>query len=74
MTRPMTKIVNGDEEIIREMTEQEYAEHLEAQAYWEKEAKAKADALAEAQAAKDAAIAKLSALGLDLDDLKALGF
>lgn len=33
-----------------------------------------AKAQAEAKAAKDAAIAKLAALGLDLDDLKSLGF
>jgi len=33
-----------------------------------------ANAQAEAKAAKDAAIAKLVALGLDLDDLKSLGF
>jgi len=37
------------------------------------EAKAKADALAEAEAAKTAAEAKLAALGLTTDDLKALG-
>lgn len=35
--------------------------------------KAMAEAEAEALAAKEAAIAKLAALGLDLDDLKALG-
>jgi hypothetical protein len=34
----------------------------------------KADQVAVAKAAKEAAIAKLAALGLDLDDLKALGF
>jgi len=34
----------------------------------------KAERVAAAVAAKEAAIAKLAALGLDLDDLKALGF
>lgn len=34
----------------------------------------KAEQKAAAEAAKEAAIAKLAALGLDLDDLKALGF
>jgi hypothetical protein len=33
-----------------------------------------ANAQAEAKAAKNVAIAKLAALGLDLDDLKSLGF
>lgn len=36
--------------------------------------KLKADQELTAQAAKEAAIAKLAALGLDLDDLKSLGF
>lgn len=35
--------------------------------------KAKAEALAEAEAKKASALAKLEALGLDADDLKALG-
>jgi hypothetical protein len=34
----------------------------------------KAEQVEAAKAAKEAAIAKLTALGLDLDDLKALGF
>jgi hypothetical protein len=34
----------------------------------------KADQVAVAKAAKETAMAKLAALGLDLDDLKALGF
>jgi hypothetical protein len=69
----MTKIVNGDEEIVREMTEQEYVDFLANQEYWEQQAQAKAEALAASEAAKAAAEAKLEALGLTTDDLKALG-
>jgi hypothetical protein len=38
------------------------------------ESKAEKAAIAAAEAAKETAKAKLAALGLDLDDLKALGF
>lgn len=66
----MTKLFKqiGDEVI--EYTEAEYAQaELDAIAAKQFADKVKAD-----QAARDAAIAKLAALGLDLDDLKALGF
>ena len=70
MTKPMIKIHNTetDEVIEREMTEAEYAEHL-------KSFEPKSLTLEEAKAAEDkeAAQAKLAALGLTADDLKALG-
>ena len=65
----MTKLFKqvGDE--IMEYTEADYA-----QAEIDKiEAKKFADKIKAEQAAKDAAIAKLTALGLTTDDLKALG-
>jgi hypothetical protein len=70
MTNPMIRIHNleSDEVIDREMTDAEYAEHLAALApkpLTEEEQKAAAD--------KAAATAKLAALGLTTDDLKALG-
>lgn len=71
MTNPIIKIVNTTtgEEIEREMTDDEF---LAYQAEKAKDA-LKAQALAEAEAAKSAAEAKLAALGLTADDLKALG-
>jgi hypothetical protein len=66
----MTKLFKqvGDEVI--EYTEAEYAQaELDQIA-----AKQFADKIKADQAAREAAIAKLAALGLDLDDLKALGF
>ena len=68
MSNPIIRIHNTftDEVIDREMTDAEYETYKankEAQAI-EEEAKAEAKALAEA---------KLAALGLDADDLKALG-
>lgn len=62
--------VSTGEEIVRELT----AEELDQQA---KDEQAKAPALAEkaeVEAKRDAAKAKLAALGLDEDDLKVLGF
>ena len=71
MSKPLIKFVNAEtgEEIEREMNAQELAQlqidkansELEKQAY------------AEAVAKKSAAEAKLAALGLTADDLKALG-
>ena len=71
MSRPTVKFfdVETSEEIIREMNDEEYAVHLTL-------VKKVEDDLAkvnEAQAAKSAAEAKLAALGLTSDDLKALG-
>jgi hypothetical protein len=75
MTRPIIVIVDAqtNETIEREMNDAEFAEHQESinrqsQAILEKEQQD-----AEAAAKKAAAEAKLAALGLDADDLKALG-
>jgi hypothetical protein len=71
MTNPTIKIHNTetDEIIEREMTAEEYQAHLiyldKLTALEEKQAKAETD--------KAAAQAKLAALGLTADDLKALG-
>lgn len=64
MTKPNTQI--GD--LVREMTDEEYEEYLQNQAYhaaYEAEAKATEDA-------RTSAIAKLSALGLTPEELKAV--
>ena len=70
MSRPLVRIYLGDGEFIdREMNDAEFAQ-------WEiDQAKAEAEAQAEADkaTAKAAAEAKLAALGLTSDDLKALG-
>ena len=57
-----------DEVIDREMTDAEYAEYQKQQA----EGIAMAKAKEEAEAAKASAQSKLEALGLTVDDLKAL--
>ena len=57
------------EETWRDYTAAEIAEVEKAQA----EATARAQAEAEAEAKREAALSKLAALGLDTDDLKALG-
>ena len=71
MTNPMIRIhdMATDEIIDREMTDAEFAELQEIQA---KEAKA-AEETAKIRMAKEAAQAKLTALGLSIEDLKALG-
>jgi hypothetical protein len=72
MTKPiiLEHNVETNEVIEREMTNAEYAEYQKQQ-----EAIAKgAELQAEAEAKKLAATAKLEALGLTADDLKALGF
>jgi hypothetical protein len=62
--------ITGEETITeREETEQEIAEREKFEAQLALEAKAKA----ENQAKREAAEAKLEALGLTADDLKALG-
>ena len=65
------KIVNVEtgEETWRDYTLAEIAEVEAAQA----KAAVKAQELAEAETKRNAALAKLEALGLDEDDLKALG-
>lgn len=68
---PTIKIHNSetDEVIEREMN----AEELEKFQRVQEEVEARAQAQAEAAAKKSAAEAKLAALGLTADDLKALG-
>jgi hypothetical protein len=71
MARPMVRIHDTatDEVIDREMNDDEFAQYEIDQANYlakETEAQAKADA-------KEAALAKLEALGLTLEDLSALG-
>lgn len=71
MTKPQVKEHNAEtgEEIVREMTDAELAEYEAFQAASEQAFK---DAKA-AEKAKEVAQAKLAALGLTADDLKALG-
>lgn len=71
MTNPQVKIVNIEtgEEITRDANAEELAQIEKDAASWAAELVAKA----EAEAKKAAAEAKLAALGLDADDLKALG-
>jgi hypothetical protein len=71
MTKPMITIhdVATDEVTVREMNATEIAQWEADKLQSEKDAGAKAQALA----AKEAAWAKLAALGLTTDDLKALG-
>lgn len=71
MSRPIIRIHNieTNEIIDREMNDAEFAQWQADQAT----ATAKAQAAAEAVAKKAAAEAKLAALGLTADDLKALG-
>ena len=71
MSKPTIRIHNiaTDEVIDREMTNAEYADYQEQQA---KDA-AMAQEQLEAEAAKALAQSKLEALGLTVDDLKALG-
>ena len=71
MTKPTVKIVNAEtgEEIIRDMNAEELTQ-------WEIDKATSVERLAkelQAQSAKEAAQAKLAALGLTTDDLKALG-
>jgi hypothetical protein len=71
MNNPKVIEINCEtgEEVIRDMTEIELAEYAQRQVLIDEAEKAKA---AKAQA-KAAAEAKLTALGLTADDLKALG-
>jgi hypothetical protein len=71
MPNPIIKIVNATtgEEIQREMTSQEFAQwNAEVTKNLERK-----ELEAQALAAKETAKAKLAALGLTVDDLKALG-
>ena len=71
MTKPMIRIhnVTTDEIIDREMTDAEFEVYQAQQVIDATELAA----LAEAEAAKETAQAKLEALGLTVNDLKALG-
>ena len=71
MSKPKIQIhdLATNEIIEREMTNDEFEAYKNQQAIFE----AEAEALAATQAAKEAAQAKLAALGLTADDLKALG-
>jgi hypothetical protein len=70
MSIPTVRIYNSEGEFVdREMTDTEYEQYGEIAA----KDKAKFDAEIEAQAKRTVALEKLTALGLNLDDLKALG-
>jgi len=71
MSRPMVRIHNIEtgEIIDREMNDTELAEYQLVQAEYQE----RQEAQAQAAAKREAALAKLEALGLDEDDLKALG-
>jgi len=71
MTKPQVKIVNTEtgEEIVRDANAEELAQMEKDAASYAAELVAKA----EAEAKKASAEAKLAALGLTADDLKALG-
>jgi len=71
MSRPLIKIHNAttNEVVEREMNDDEFAQYEIDSAT----SQANAQAKAEAEAAKTIAEAKLAALGLTAEDLKALG-
>ena len=75
MTRPIIVIVDAEtnETIEREMNDAEFAEYQESINRQNELVAAREQATAEAAAKKAAAEAKLAALGLTTDDLKALG-
>lgn len=71
MTETLKRVIlTGENEQIVPLTAEEIALIEESK----KATAVEKAAIEAAQTAKDAALAKLSALGLDLDDLKALGF
>ena len=71
MNRPIIKIVDvsTQTEIVREMNDEEYAQHLKDEASLQERIQ-KAEEL---ENKKIEATAKLAALGLTAEDLKALG-
>ena len=75
MTKPLIVIVDAEtnETIEREMNDAEFAEYQESINRQNELVAAQEQAKAEAAAKKAAAEAKLAVLGLDADDLKALG-
>ena len=75
MTNPMIRIhdISTDTITDREMTEEEFAQYEADQAAEAARVVAEAEAKAAEEAAKTAAQAKLTALGLTVEDLQALG-
>ena len=75
MTRPIIRIhdISTDTITDREMTDEEFAQYEAAQAADAARVVAEAEAKAAEEAAKVAAQAKLTALGLTVEDLQALG-
>lgn len=71
MDRPIIKIVDvsTQTEIVREMNDEEYAQHLKDEASLQE----RIQKAAELENKKIEATAKLAALGLTAEDLKALG-
>ena len=70
MSRPQVRIYTGEGQFIdREMNDAEYAQYQKDQA--DKALKAQLEA--EAKSKREAAILKLAALGLTIDDIAALG-
>ena len=67
--KPNIVEINDDVEITREMTDDEYAQHLKDL----ETAKVRNAADAEQAAAKQSARAKLAALGLTADEIAAIG-
>lgn len=74
MTKPMIAIfdVQTQQETIREMNDEEYAQHLKDKVRWDSEETERLAKEQQAAAAKAAVEAKLAALGLDLDTVKAI--
>jgi hypothetical protein len=75
MANDLIKIIDAStgEEVEREMTDEEQASRdAEVTAYLAEKAKKEGESL-KAEADKSSAAAKLAALGLTLDDLKAIG-
>ena len=75
MTNPMVRIhdISTDTITDREMTDEEFAQYEADQAAHTASVVAEAEAKAAEEAAKVAAQAKLTALGLTVEDLQALG-
>lgn len=72
MSRPIIKIidVSAKEDIVREMNDEEYEQHLKDMAASEKALLEQQAKEAEKEAAKAAVEAKLAALGLDMETVK----
>jgi hypothetical protein len=75
MANDLIKIINAEtgEEIEREMTEEEQSERNQQVADYLAEETKKQEAAAKAEADKSAVTTKLVGLGLNADDLKAMG-